>query len=191
VQYFAIYKPFGYLSQFTPDVEGQLTLKDLYDFPAHVYPVGRLDKDSEGLLILTDDPSLNQALLQPSGKKIKTYLAQVEGDPMEADLDLMRKGMTLRIRKKDFISKPAIVRKILPPAVEQRTPPIRFRKSQPDSWIELSISEGKYHQVRKMCAHIGHPVLRLIRVKIADYSLPSFEIGRVWSLANRRLIVNA
>ena len=182
--YFAIYKPYGYLSQFTPDVPGQLTLKDLHDFPPNVYPVGRLDKDSEGLLILTDDTTMNQAMLNPEQKKLKTYWIQVEGVPSDEDLSPLRHTMQLKIRKKFYQLKPAIVHLISTPNVEQRNPPVRVRLTVPDSWLEISISEGKFHQVRKMCASIGFPVLRLIRVQIAGYRLPSLTIGKVWKISN-------
>lgn len=186
-QYFAVYKPFGYLSQFTPEVEGQKTLADLHNFPKDVYAVGRLDKDSEGLLILSNDKSLTKTLLDPQNKKYKTYLVQVEGAPTDADLSPLRQGMKLRIRKKELYTQPAIATCIAPPVTEARTPPIRERKSIPDSWISLSITEGKYHQVRKMCAAIGFPVLRLIRVQVGEYRLPNMAIGKVYEIEKQEL----
>ncbi|MCL4165864.1 UNVERIFIED_CONTAM: hypothetical protein GTU68_037792 [Idotea baltica] len=186
-KYFAIYKPFGYLSQFSREAPNQLTLADIHDFPPHVYPVGRLDKNSEGLLILSDDPSLNKALLNPESHKQKTYLVQVEGEPSHKDLTPLRHPMQLRIKKKKVLLKPADASIIKPPSVQDRTPPIRSRKSIPTTWIQIKISEGKFHQVRKMCASIGFPVLRLIRSEIGTYTLPSFEIGHVWALKKHEL----
>ena len=187
--YFAIFKPYGYLSQFSQEVAGQKTLKDIHDFPPNVYPVGRLDKNSEGLLILTDDTSLNKQLLQPSENKLKTYLVQVEGKPTDQQLATFREPMKLRIKQKIHITKPATVRRVDRPGLFERSPPIRVRKNIPDSWIELSISEGKFHQVRKMCADIGFPVLRLIRIQIGNYRLPAFENGTVWTLQSSREIL--
>lgn len=186
--YFVIYKPFGFLSQFTVEIEGQKTLADLYDFPSSVYPLGRLDKNSEGLLILTDDKTLNHQLLDPSVKKEKTYLVQVEGSPTDEDLAPLRNLMRLRIKKRDVDLQPAIVRIVQMPPVNERTPPIRSRSTIPTSWLEIKIKEGKFHQVRKMCASIGFPVLRLIRSHVGNFKIPSYEIGKVWRI-NRDEIV--
>ena len=187
--YFAIYKPYGYLSQFTKEVPGQLTLADLYDFPPDVYPVGRLDQKSEGLLILTNDSTVNSKLLDPANKKEKTYWAQVEGAPNAQDLLPISKGMELRIKKRTFRTAPGHARVLeRAPAVEPRDPAIRYRKDIPDSWIEIKITEGKYHQVRKMCAAIGFPVLRLIRVHVGKYQLPDFNIGKVREISQSDII---
>ena len=177
--YFAVYKPYGYLSQFTPDIPGQLTLKDLHPFPKDVYPVGRLDKTSEGLLLLTNDRQLHQKIQEPRSEKWKTYLVQVEGKPDNVKLNPLRAGIALRIRQRNFITKPAKVRMIDQPVVEPRQPPIRIRKHIPDTWLEIAITEGKYHQIRKMCAAIGFPVLRLIRIQIGHYRIPDMCIGKV------------
>ena len=188
--YFALYKPYGYLSQFTAEVPGQLTLKDLYDFPREVYPVGRLDKASEGLLLLTNDKELNQLILTPRADKWKKYYVQVEGIPNDAELKPLHAGVDLRIRKKQMRTRPARARIINEPNVEPRIPPIRMRKHIPTAWLEIAITEGKFHQVRKMCAAIGFPVLRLIRVQIGDYQLPDFSIGKVHPITDRRAIID-
>lgn len=177
--YFAIYKPYGYLSQFTPEHDGQLTLADLYSFPPDVYPVGRLDKDSEGLLLLSNDKSLTATLLHPDHKCSKIYWAQVEGIPTAESLEPLKTGVTLRIKKKTHKTKPAGYRILNEVDVPDRQPPIRHRKNIPTAWVELSIYEGKYHQIRKMMAHVGFPVLRLIRVAVGSYHLDHLEVGEV------------
>lgn len=175
-QYFIVYKPFGMLSQFTREVEGQVTLADLdYTFPKNVYPVGRLDRDSEGLLLLTNDKRLNAALLNPSKKKQKRYWAQVEGTPSIEAIQGLEAGVTIRIKKKTYKTLPAQVQKIeIPSTLPNRIPPIRVRKSIPDTWIAITIYEGKNRQVRRMFAAFGFPVLRLIRVGFASLTL-SFD----------------
>lgn len=170
---FMIYKPFKMLSQFSREMPQHITLADLdYTFNKNVYPVGRLDADSEGLLILSDDKKLNHQILNPKSKQAKTYYVQVEGTPTEDDLESLRKGVSIKLKKGYYTTLPA--KTILlesSPTVPIRNPPIRFRKNVSDSWLSIEISEGKNRQVRKMCAAIGFPVLRLIRVGIAGYSL--------------------
>ncbi|MFK7981441.1 MAG: pseudouridine synthase [Saprospiraceae bacterium] len=166
---YIIYKPFNMLSQFTREAPHHVTLADLaFNFSKNVYPVGRLDADSEGLLILTDDKSLNAKLLNPKNKAPKTYWVQVEGVPTEKDLQPLKKGLTIKIKKKIHHTAPAKA-SLLPetPNLPPRTPPIRFRKAIPTTWISLTITEGKNRQVRRMCAAIGFPVLRLVRVGLA------------------------
>lgn len=168
---YIIYKPFGMLSQFTREVPQHITLADLdFNFAKDVYPVGRLDADSEGLLLLTDDKSLNARLLNPKNKQPKTYWAQVEGAPTDQDLLPLRNGLSIKIKKQIYQTAPAkaalIVDKINLPA---RNPPIRVRKSIPDTWVSLTLTEGKNRQVRRMFATIGFPVLRLVRVGLADF----------------------
>lgn len=183
---YLIYKPFNMLSQFTREAPHHVTLADLaFDFAKNVYPVGRLDADSEGLLILTDDKSLNARLLNPKNKQAKTYWVQVEGAPKEADLLPLKKGINIKIKGKIHPTAPAkafLLKEtpLLPP----RNPPIRFRKSIPTTWISLTITEGKNRQVRRMCAAIGFPVLRLVRVGLAGYFygaglLANMKVGEI------------
>lgn len=171
MKYYILYKPYGMLSQFTREVESHVTLADVpFEFNKHVYPVGRLDADSEGLLLLTDDKTLNQKLLNPDNKQPKTYWAQVEGEATIQKLSAFADGLQLRINKKQFTALPAEY-KVLPNSVEEklpkRNPPIRERKNIPTTWVELQLVEGKNRQVRKMFAAVGFPVLRLIRVGLA------------------------
>jgi len=187
-RYFLVYKPFGVLSQFTKEAPGHRTLGELYDFPPAVYPVGRLDRDSEGLLILTDDGRLNHRLLDPSFGHPRTYLVQVEGAPDEAALEGLRHGLPIRIRKKVIHTRPARVALLpTPPPVPERTPPVRFRKTVPDRWLEITLTEGKNRQVRRMCAAAGYPVLRLIRSNIAGMGLPDWQPGAVREIAGKEL----
>jgi 23S rRNA pseudouridine2457 synthase len=168
-------KPFGVLSQFTDKgTEGspRATLSDYVDVPG-VYAAGRLDRDSEGLLVLTDDGKLQAKIADPKFKKPKVYLVQVERIPDEAALQALRDGVDL----KDGRTRPAGVRRIDPPALWERNPPVRYRKSVPDCWIELTLREGRNRQVRRMTAAVGHPTLRLVRWSIGDWSLDGIASG--------------
>ena len=167
-------KPFGVLSQFTDakSPSPRPTLSGFIDVP-HVYPAGRLDRDSEGLLVLTDDGKLQARIADPKHKLTKTYLVQVEGEPTEADLQSLRDGVTL----KDGPTRPAQVRRMDAPPLWERDPPVRFRKSVPDAWVEITISEGRNRQVRRMTAHIGFPTLRLVRWRVGDWTLNGIENG--------------
>jgi 23S rRNA pseudouridine2457 synthase len=169
-------KPFNVLCQFT-DTEGRATLSDYLDIP-NVYPAGRLDYDSEGLLLLTDDGKLQQRIADPRFKLPKTYLAQVERVPDETVLRQLRRGVQL----KDGLTRPTQVELIEAPAVWERTPPIRFRKNVPDAWLRLTITEGRNRQVRRMTAAVGHPTLRLIRVQIGSWKLGDLQPGE-WRAA--------
>ncbi len=164
-------KPFRVLSQFTTDGDKQ-TLADYVPIPG-VYCAGRLDYDSEGLLILTDDGKLQNRIANPRHGKAKHYWAQVEGIPSEADLQPLRQG----IRLKDGMTQPAQVSLIAPPSVWERQPPIRARRNIPTSWLQLVIREGRNRQVRRMTAHIGHPTLRLIRHQVGPWRLDALAPG--------------
>lgn len=154
------------LSQFT-DPSGRPTLKKLYNFMEDIYPVGRLDFDSEGLLLLTNDKSINSFLLAPRSKTEKEYLVQVEGIPHPDDLLPLYTGVVID-RKKTL---PAVARIVSAPGLPDRTSPVRVRKTVPDSWLKIIIREGRNRQVRKMCAKIGYPVLRLVRTRIKNILL--------------------
>jgi len=175
-RYIIVYKPYNVLCQFTQEVPGQTTLASLGEFPKDLYPVGRLDKDSEGLLLLTNDKKLNHRLLDPRYRHHRTYQIQVEGIPEEKDLDTLRKGMMIRINKKPHYTAPAIAKLIKEPKnIPERHPPVRYRKSIPTSWLEITLTEGKNRQVRRMGAGIGFPVLRLIRSGIEDLTLAALN----------------
>ena len=166
-------KPFGVLSQFTGGKDGvEDTLSHLVDVPG-VYPAGRLDKDSEGLLLLTDDGRLQSRIAEPRYKMAKTYLVQVEGEAGDQALESLARGVEL----KDGMTRPARAKRIDPPPVWDRNPPVRFRKSVPDSWIALEITEGRNRQVRRMTAAVGLPTLRLIRWRIGEWSVDGIEPG--------------
>lgn len=173
------------LSQFTREVAGQQTLADLdFQFPRDVYPIGRLDSDSEGLLLLTNDRRLNHWLLNPKFAHERTYFAQVEGLPDEAALQKLTAGVDIKIDGKTHRTAPARARLLLEaPDLPERQPPIRFRKTVPDAWLEIRLTEGKNRQVRRMCAAVGFPVLRLVRVAIGSVILGDLLPGGVgeWS----------
>jgi len=172
MKYILFNKPYAVLSQFTP-YEGKRSLKD-FGFPKNVYPVGRLDYDSEGLLLLTDDNDIKHKLTDPIFELPKTYLVQVEKIPTEESLQQLRNGIIIEGRK----TKPADVR-LLPeePPLPPRPVPIRFRKTVPTAWIEMIIREGRNRQVRKMTAAVGHPTLRLVRTKIGNLEIRELKPG--------------
>jgi len=175
----AFYKPFGVLSRFTSDGSRRTTLAD-FGFPPGVYPVGRLDADSEGLLLLSDEARVTRELLDPARGHPRTYWIQVERVPQESALVQLAKGVVIDARR----TRPCTVRRIVPPAtLPPRTPPVRWRKTVPDSWLELVLLEGRNRQVRKMTAAVGHPTLRLVRAAIGQLPLGDLTPGNFRQLS--------
>lgn len=171
--YIAFFKPYGILSQFTSDNMDE-TLS-VFNLPKDVYPCGRLDKDSEGLLILSNDGTFIDQLLNPKFDKEKIYWVQVERIPEESSLDILRRG---GIQIQDYKTKPASVKILNPqPDIPERTPPVRSRLTVPTCWLEIKISEGKNRQVRRMTASINHPTLRLIRMQVGKYRSSELKPG--------------
>ncbi len=168
-------KPYGVLSQFTDERQGdpRPTLADFIAAPGF-YPAGRLDFDSEGLLILCDDGRMQARIADPRFKLSKTYWVQVEGEPDEGAMESLRRGVHL----KDGLTRPAEVELLAEPALWPRDPPIRFRKSIPDRWLRLAIYEGRNRQVRRMTAAVGHPTLRLIRWSVGEWTLDGLAPGQ-------------
>ncbi len=167
-------KPFGVLPQFTDrgSPTERPTLSNFIDLPG-VYPAGRLDRDSEGLMLLTDDGKLQARIADPKYKMPKSYLVQVEGIPDAAALDSLRQGVQL----KDGMTRPADVEQVEDPDLWPRDPPIRVRKNIPDCWLKLTITEGRNRQVRRMTAAVGHPTLRLVRWSIGDWTVEDLPLG--------------
>ncbi len=179
-KYFIIYKPYGVLTQFSG--EGP-TLASLGAFPREVYPVGRLDKDSEGLLLITDDKWLNHHLLNPRFGHQRTYYAQVEGIPTPEALNQLKSGVIINVDGTDYKTKPALAKILEPaPTLPERNPPIRYRAAIPDTWIELTLIEGKNRQVRKMTAAVGFPTLRLVRFSMEKITISGMEVGEIREL---------
>lgn len=176
-QNYIVYKPFQVLSQFSP-LEGKATLKDFFPLPADVYPIGRLDFDSEGLLILTNDRRLNHRLLDPAFAHEREYWVQVEGTISPDALRQLETGVTINIDGKPYTTRPAKA-KLIAPTVPDRNPPIRYRAQIPTCWISLTLKEGKNHQVRKMTARTGFPTLRLIRYRIERVTIEGLQPGEM------------
>lgn len=164
-------KPYGVLTQFT-DASGRETLAHYIRLPG-VYPAGRLDRDSEGLLLLTDNGQLQHQLSDPRHKQPKVYWVQVDGEPDDAALERLRRGVMLD----DQRTRPAKVQRIPAPTLWPRDPPIRVRKNIPTSWLEVELTEGKNRQVRRMTAAVGHPTLRLVRFAIGSYTVEGLQPG--------------
>lgn len=185
-RYFIVNKPYGTICQFSPEA-GHQTLADLgFRFPKDVYPVGRLDTDSEGLLLLTNDKTINHRLLHPKFKHRRIYLAQVDGAMTEEAARLLEKGVTISIDGEPFRTQPCKVEilKASDPVCQlpDRNPPIRYRKSIPTSFITVSLHEGKNRQVRKMTAAVGFPTLRLVRIGMEGLQLDGLQPGQVREL---------
>ncbi len=173
------YKPYGVLSQFTPE-SGHESLA-AFNLPKGVYPAGRLDHDTEGLMLLTDDGDLIHSMINPRFGHTRVYLVQVERVPDEAAIAALTKGVKLS----DGKTKPCRVRLLVTePTLPERVPPIRFRKTVPTAWLELTLTEGRNRQVRRMTAAVGHPALRLIRTRIARFNIVGLEPGR-WRWVDR------
>jgi 23S rRNA pseudouridine2457 synthase len=169
------------LTQFSGE---EFTLAALGDFPKEVYPVGRLDKDSEGLLLLTDDKALNHQLLNPRFGHQRTYYVQVEGIPTSEALAQLQQGVTIQVDGMSYRTKPALVKLVDPaPILPERNPPIRYRASIPDCWLALTLIEGKNRQVRKMTAAVGFPTLRLVRFSMEKITLDGMDAGEVRELS--------
>lgn len=170
----ALHKPYGVLSQFTPEPGSRWrTLAD-FGLPAKVYPLGRLDADSEGLLLLGDESGLNSRLLDPGRGHRREYWVQVEGVPDDTALKKLAGGVTIG----GYRTKPCDMRRMEPPVLPPREPPVRFRKNVPDCWLALELTEGKNRQVRRMTAAVGHPTLRLVRARIGGFALGDLSPGR-------------
>jgi len=185
----AFNKPFGVLSQFSGDGSANRTLAE-FGLPPRVYPIGRLDADSEGLLLLSDEPALNARLLRPRHAHRRLYWVQVEGRPGVEDLRTLSRGVVIQGRK-TLPCRASLLEP--PPAVPPRQPPIRFRKTVPDCWIALELVEGKNRQVRRMTAAVGFPTLRLLRVRIGNFEPRDLPPGtwRVLEAAERALVLAA
>ena len=181
-QYYIVYKPFQVLSQFT-SAESKRTLKDFFPVPPDCYPVGRLDFDSEGLLILTNDTTLNHRLLNPRFAHDREYWVQVDGAITPAAVHELETGVTIAVDGRDYRTRPCIVRPFgTPPPVPDRIPPIRYRAQIPTTWISMVLREGKNRQVRKMTAKAGFPTLRLIRYRIEKLTLEDLRPGEMKTL---------
>lgn len=178
-QYFIIHKPYRVLSQFSSEGDKK-TLKHFFDVPSNAYPVGRLDYDSEGLLILTNDKNLNHLLLDPARKHEREYWVQVEGVPTTVQISKLQNGIEITVNKKKHLTaKSKVFLFDEPPSVSERVPPVRFRKTVPDRWIKIILTEGKNRQVRKMTAAAGLPTLRLIRTRIEKLELRNLLPGEM------------
>lgn len=184
LKYYALNKPYGYLSQFT-DKLNRKTLSHLKSIPKEVYPIGRLDMDSEGLLLLSNDKMMVDYLLNPKNFHEKEYLAQIEGNPTEVELHKFRNGLIIENNK----TLPAKIDIIEPPNLLERIPSIRKRINIPVCWVKIVITEGRNRQVRKMTAAIGHPTLRLIRIRIKNIKLGKLQPGEIRGLTEEEISI--
>jgi len=176
--YFVFHKPYNVLCQFTKESPEDITLADYLKLPPDVYPAGRLDKDSEGLLLLTNDNKLKESILDPSGSMTKKYAVLVEGIPEPHKLESLEKGIRIKLKNGYYTTKACKVSLYrLPAFLEGSGKPVRYRKNIPATWLQIEINEGKNRQIRKMCASIGHPVLRLVRIAIGDIEIADLNPG--------------
>ena len=186
-RYFIIYKPYKTLSQFSA-VHDKKTLADFFSVPKNVYPVGRLDEDSEGLLILTNDAKLNHRLLDPTFEHEREYWVQLDGEITDAAVMQIQQGLQLNIKGELHHTKESIVQVFdEAPIVPERNPPIRYRANVPTSWIKIILKEGKNRQVRKMTAQVGFPTLRLIRYRIKGVELKNMQPGDMFELSSKSI----
>ncbi len=181
-KYFIINKPYKLLSQFSSE-DGNPGLGTLFKLPKDVYPVGRLDLDSEGLLLLTNDKTINGKLLDPKFDHKRVYLVEVEGQPEQKSMVELQKGVEINIKGKIHLTKPCNARILGSMKVEERTPPVNRTKHPLTSWLEITLTEGKNRQVRKMTAKIGHPTLRLIRFALEGIELKNLKPGEIIQLS--------
>lgn len=184
-RYFIIHKPYRVLSQFTSEGNNP-GLSSIYDLPKNVYPVGRLDFESEGLLILTNDKSLNNKLLNPAYNHKKIYWVELEGKPSKSEMNKFKMGLTINLKGKKHDTKPAKIQ-FIQPDITPRNPPVNEKKHPERSWVEIVLTEGKNRQIRKMTAAIGHPTLRLIRVGIEELRLTPLKSGEITEISKNVL----
>lgn len=187
-RYFIVYKPYKTLSQFTSTSNNKKTLADFFKVPKNVYPVGRLDEDSEGLLILTNDARLNHRLLNPSFEHEREYWVAVDGAITNNAVMQLQQGLQLNIKSKLVETKPSVVQQFdAAPLVAERMPPVRYRANIPTSWLKIILREGMNRQVRKMTAKVGFPTLRLIRYRIEDITLNDMQPGMMIELSQKTI----
>lgn len=187
-KYYVFYKPYDVLTQFSKDKPDQKTLSDFLKVEPDVYPVGRLDKDSEGLLLLTNDPSINSLLLHPRQEHKRTYWVQLDSDITLEALKKTAEGVDIKLPSGIHKTLPCQVKKLSkPPVLPERTPPVRYRAQIPTSWVSIELSEGKNRQVRRMFAAVGFPVLRLVRVQIVDLKLGKCLPGQYFDIKEEEL----
>jgi len=187
LEYYIFNKPYDVLSQFTKEIPSHKTLADYINIDRSVYPIGRLDRDSEGLLLLTNDNTLKTKLLNPSHRSPKTYLAQVDGMITDKAIETLRSGVSIKLKSGRYNTMPCEVKIVKPKDIADRIPPIRKRANIPTSWIEITIVEGKNRQIRKMSAAVGYPCLRLIRIGILGLRFDDVQSGRYRKLTNGEL----
>jgi 23S rRNA pseudouridine2457 synthase len=187
-KYYIFYKPYNVLNQFTKERPEHITLAEFLNVEKDVYPVGRLDKDSEGLLILTNDTSVNEQLLHPRKNHKRTYIVQLENDISSQAIQILTAGTNIKLDSGLYKTQPCHVKKLpKTPVLPERNPPVRFRQNIPTSWALITLTEGKNRQVRKMFASVGFPVLRLVRVQIENLKLGKLEPGKFMSISSEEL----